>query len=218
MNKEHFLIELKIYLKPLPQRQQAIVLDKYETIFAERMSAGENEEAIAKQLGKPRAIAEEILNEFDIAVPEKQLERNGWQEIYPESLDEPMAEETFSHPYNSEYQTYETPQHSGFVRFCQVIGIICFNFLFMIWVIFSIIMFLFSGWLVSIVFVLSPILGGLSALSGINSVSMFELFLSILLFGLGIIGLLLLVPLTKFLAKSLRSYLQWTIQVMRGER
>ena len=61
MNKEHFLIELKIYLKPLSYQHQAAVLDKYEAIFDERMAAGEAEEQIAKNLGKPRSIAEEIL-------------------------------------------------------------------------------------------------------------------------------------------------------------
>lgn len=220
MNKEHFLIELKIYLKPLPQKQQAIVLNKYETLFAERLLNGESEEEIAKQLGKPRTIAEEILREFNIAVPEKQLERNGWQEIHPESVSptDYTEEETFAHPYDIEYQAYETPKHHGLIRFCQIIGILGFNCFFMIWVIFSIMMLFFSGWLTSLLFILSPILGGFSAISGITNISMFELFLSILLFGLGIIGLLLLVPLTKFFTKLLRNYLKWTIHVLRGER
>jgi uncharacterized membrane protein len=219
MNKEHFLIELKIYLKPLSAQQQIQVLNKYETLFDERVAAGETEEEIAKSLGKPRSIAEEILHEFDISVPEKKLGIDGWQEIPPA----PTADYDFSdnvayeHPYDDATQAYERPQHGPFVRFCQIIGILSLNFLLMIWIIFAIIMCFFGGWLAALAFLFSPILGGVSVLAGMNDASMFQLFLSIFLSGAGIIGLVILVPLTKFFGKLLKLYLQWNIRVLRGE-
>ncbi|MDA9471684.1 DUF1700 domain-containing protein [Enterococcus sp. 5H] len=218
MNKEHFLIELKIYLKPLSGQQQAFILNKYETIFNERSAAGEAEEEIAKNLGKPRAIAEEILQEFDISVPEKRLERDGWQEIQPEANTEQYTEETSEHPYDYAYQQYEQTRHNGFVRFCQVAGILSLNFLFAFWFIFAIILLFFSGWLIAVAFLFSPILGGFHVLSGLNDGSMFQLFASIFLFGGGIIGLLIMTPLTKFFGKVLKGYLHWNIRVLRGER
>ncbi|MGM0219575.1 DUF1700 domain-containing protein [Enterococcus sp. AZ126] len=217
MNKEHFLIELKIYLKPLTHQQQAFILNKYEVIFEERLAGGETEEEIAKNLGKPRGIAEEILQEFDITVPEKKLERDGWQEIQPTVSNDYQYEEIPEHPYDDDYRSYERPRHNGFVRFCQVIGVLSFNFLFMFWMIFAFIMFLFSGWLVAVIFLFSPIFGGISIFSSFNDGTMFELFFSIFLSGAGVIGLLILTPLTKFFGKVFKRYFQWNIRVLRGE-
>lgn len=217
MNKEHFLIELKIYLKPLTAQQQVFILNKYETIFEERLAVGETEEEIAKSLGKPRGIAEEILQEFDITVPEKKLERDGWQEIEPVANKDYYYEEVPEHPYEQTYHSYERPQHNGFTRFCQIAGVLSFNFLLMFWLIFAFVMVLFSCWLVAVVFLLSPVLGGISVSAGFNDGTMFQLFLSIFLSGAGVIGLLILTPLTKFFGKVFKRYLQWNIRVLRGE-
>jgi uncharacterized membrane protein len=216
MNKEHFLIELKIYLKPLTAQQQAFILNKYETIFDERLSEGETEEEIAKDLGKPRTIAEEILQEFDIQVPEKRLERDGWQEIQPAASYD-YYEEPTEHPYDDTYQSYERPKHSAFGRFCQVTGVILLNFLLMFWCIFSAVMLLLSFWLIALLFLFSPILGGISIFSGFNDAATFEMFVSIFLCGAGIIGLLILAPLTRFLGRGLKRYFLWNIRVLRGE-
>ncbi|MBO0471283.1 DUF1700 domain-containing protein [Enterococcus sp. DIV0242_7C1] len=216
MNKEHFLIELKIYLKPLTAQQQAFILEKYDNIFDERLANGEMEEEIAKDLGKPRTIAEEILEEFDITVPEKRLERDGWQEIPPATSYE-YYEETAEHPYDQAYQSYERPKHNGFVRFCQISGVILLNFLLMFWFIFSFAMLLFSGWFAAILFLFSPILGGISIFTGLNDASMFEMFVSVFLCGAGIIGLLILAPLTRFFGKVLKRYMLWNIRVLRGD-
>ncbi|MGG5343064.1 DUF1700 domain-containing protein [Enterococcus sp. AZ192] len=216
MNKEHFLIELKIYLKPLTAQQQAFILEKYDNIFDERLANGEMEEEIAKDLGKPRTIAEEILEEFDITVPEKRLERDGWQEIPPATSYE-YYEETAEHPYDQAYQSYERPKHNGFVRFCQISGVILLNFLLMFWFIFSFAMLLFSGWFAAILFLFSPILGGISIFIGLNDASLFEMFVSVFLCGAGIIGLLILAPLTRFFGKVLKRYMLWNIRVLRGD-
>lgn len=217
MNKEHFLIELKIYLKPLTNQQQALILNKYETIFEERSATGETEEQIAKSLGKPRGIAEEILQEFDISVPEKRIERDGWQEIQPIVNNDYYYEEELEHPYDDTYRSYERPHHSGFTRFCQIAGVLSFNFLFMFWMIFAAIMVFFACWLVAVVFLFSPILAGISVFAGFNDAAMFQLFVRIFLSGAGIVGIVILLPLTKFFGNCLRRYLQWNVRVLRGE-
>ncbi|MGX7265821.1 DUF1700 domain-containing protein [Enterococcus crotali] len=217
MNKEHFLIELKIYLKPLTNQQQALILNKYEAIFEERSATGETEEQIAKSLGKPRGIAEEILQEFDISVPEKRIERDGWQEIQPIVNNDYYYEEELEHPYDDAYRSYERPHHGGFTRFCQIAGVLSFNFLFMFWMIFAAIMVFFACWLVAVVFLFSPILAGISVFAGFNDAAMFQLFASIFLSGAGIVGIVILLPLTKFFGNCLRRYLQWNVRVLRGE-
>ena len=46
MNKEHFIIELKIYLKALNPKDQAIILAKYKALFDARVAEGETEEQV----------------------------------------------------------------------------------------------------------------------------------------------------------------------------
>lgn len=226
MNKEHFLIELKIYLKPLSNQQQLTILNRYDALFDEFMAEGETEEEIAKKLGKPRAIAEEVLQEFDIKVTEKKINRNDWQEFTPVT-DETKNEGRNNYSTDDYYSDFDDPenqnpyeqhQRSHFARICQIIGVLSLNFLFMFWVILSAIMLFFSCWLVAVIFLFTPIIGAYSIFSGFNDFAAFQLFLSVFLSGLGIIGILILTPLTKGLMNGLRKYFHWTILVLKGDR
>lgn len=223
MNKEHFLVELKIYLKSLSPKQQMTILDKYDQLFCERINLGETEEQIAKDLGKPKLIAEDILNEFDIKVPEKRMVHDGWKEIYPQKdVQEEFDYGTYYNPESDSEYPYEEPKlsyrnaHSPFVRFCQIVGILCLNFFLMIWLIFSMLMVCLAFWITAGAFILSPIIGTYSVLTNFNDYAFFQFFASIFLAGSGIIGLLILTPLTKWFFKFLRSYFQWNISVLRG--
>lgn len=225
MNKEHFLIELKIYLKSLSTKQQMTILNKYEELFNERLAMGETEEQIAKELGKPKTIAEEILKEFNIDIAEKKMVHDGWEEISPQKNSSEKFEygdyynfENDDDPYNESqsYSHYRQPVNSPFVRVCQVVGILALNFLLMIWVIFAMIMVFFSMWLASTIFIVSPILGIYSMLANMGDYGMLQLFASILFFGIGIIGSLILIPLTKWFAKGLKHYFKWNLFVLRG--
>lgn len=219
MNKEHFLIELKICLKAIAPQDQAIILEKYAIIFDERTAAGETEEQIAKSLGKPREIAEEILKEYDIEIPEQQRENDGWQEIEPDNsgMNYDSYYENFETPYDENTQMRYRPQHSPLARFFQVSGIVCLNLFLMIWIIFGIFMAFVGFWIAGVATILSPILGIYGVLMNYNNASLFQLSVSVFLFGASIIGWLLLVPLTKFVARIFRQYFQWNIAVLRGD-
>ncbi|MGL4696131.1 DUF1700 domain-containing protein [Enterococcus larvae] len=217
MNKEHFLIELKIYLKPLSYQQQAAILDKYEEIFDERAATGETEEQIAKSLGKPRAIAEEILQEFDIDVPDKRLTRDGWQEISSSQAHDDYDQYESEHPYefDDDYYYKRRPQSPG-MRALKICGLLAFDFLFMFWMFFAFAAVVFSLWLATIIFVLSPILGTYSLIVGFNDAGMFQLFFSIFLCGAGIIGTMILLPLTRLFFSSVKRYIGWHGVVFGG--
>lgn len=218
MNKEHFLIEMKIYLKPLPKEQLQLILEKYETIFDERIENGETEEQIAKDLGKPRNLAETILDEFGIEVPEKRIVKDNWQEFIPQKETEPYYNTDYTeHPYD-EHQEYPKPPQSPLFRMWKAIGIICLNFFLMIWLIFSIICGLFSVWVGEILLLVLPLLGTFVLVTNFSDPNVFQFFISILLFGIGIFGLLILMPITKFLGKAFIKYFQWNIHVLRGEK
>lgn len=224
MNKEHFLVELKIYLKSLSTKQQLVILNKYEKIFDTRIATGEAEEQIAKDLGKPKIIAEEILKEFNIDIVEKKMIHDGWKEISPQKNSTDKLEHSAYYStkngaapneYDS-YSYYRKPEHNIFVRFCQVTGILAFNFLFMFWIFFAVIMMLFSFWLASAIFLFSPILGIYSMLTTMGNYGSLQLFASILFFGIGIIASLILAPLTKWFAIGLKHYFKWNLFILKG--
>ncbi|QIL47904.1 HAAS domain-containing protein [Vagococcus hydrophili] len=50
MNKEHFLIELKLHLRQLSLTDQQAILQKYEDLFAEKIAEGLSEYQITKEL------------------------------------------------------------------------------------------------------------------------------------------------------------------------
>lgn len=200
MNKEHFLIELKIYLKPLPVQDQEPIIQKYETFFEERMTQGETEEVIAKSLGKPKQIAENILKEFDMPLKEKQLTQESWQEI-------PAATENWEEPLRKER------------NFLTMAFILCIDVFFMTWFVPFVCSMLIGGWLTAIALLLSPIILGFLSLISLFSTSFFTFYvlLSLFLFGSGIIGCLILHPLTKLCIYLAKQYINWHVAAFRKE-
>lgn len=211
MNKEHFLIELKIYLRPLSHEKQIDFLNKYEQIFEEQLAQGKSEELIAKELGKPLEIAEQILEDFDIPVFQKNLDKNGWHET--------QADFTIENNQSfSDYKSPTTPTHSSPIgHLFKILILLFFNLFFGIWMIFTFFIFLLSGWLVTITFLLSPVLAAFQFFLVYHNAAMFQLFASICLFGLGIIGLLILIPCSKLFFKGLKQYFFWSIRILRGD-
>lgn len=211
MNKEHFLIELKIYLKPLSQEQQLFFLDKYEEIFNERILNGESEELIAKELGKPIEIAEELLKEFNIPVSKKKIDQTGWYEV-------PSEDASYNYQQFAYQEEKMHPQKTtGIQHFFKVAMIFCLNFFFIIWIIFTFLMLLFAGWLVAGAFVMTPAFSAFQFLFTPIDMALFQLFVSICLFGIGIIGILILIPLTKLFFKGLKRYFVWTFHMIKGD-
>jgi len=212
MNKEHFLIELKLHLRQLSIIDQQAILDKYDAIFTEKMSEGLTEYQITKELGSPKKIATNILKNFDIEPTETPKTNNDWVEFSENSI----LDDNF--PYEHLHKNKYRSTNSGFIRFFQITGIICLNLFFMIWMIFCWAMVLILGWIMSIAFILSPTLGIISLINFSGSYGLFQLSISILLFGIGLIGLIIMFPFSKVSFKLLKNYGKWTFQVLKGER
>lgn len=211
MNKEHFLIELKIYLRPLSAEEQMNFLDKYEKIFEEQMAQGKSEELIAKELGKPIEIAEQILADFDLPIFQKNLNKQGWYETQPD----------LTMGNHQDFSNYSIPTHktnsSGIARLFKILALLFFNLCFGFWMIFTFFILLLSGWVVAATFILSPILAAFQLFFVYQNTAMLQIFASTFLFGLGIIGILILIPCSKIFFKGLKQYFFWTIRVLRGE-
>lgn len=212
MNQEHFLTELKIQLKPLQPQQVAYILETYRKTFTERIAAGEIDVAISKDLGSPQAIAADILKEFNIQPRGNTDSHDEWQEFTEPSKE---GQEHFNY-YNGPYQN-RTEKPSFFIRFCQIVGILAVNFFFMIWIIFSGLMLLMSFWLVTVILIASPILGLIVLASGSGAFVLFQLSVSLILGGLGLISLAIMLPISRYTFRFLKSYTRWTVNILRGK-
>ena len=62
MNKEHFFIELRLYLNQLSSEEQQAVIKTYEQIFDEKEALGMSEYEVTQVLPSPKQIAQTILN------------------------------------------------------------------------------------------------------------------------------------------------------------
>lgn len=203
MNKEHFLTVLKINLKQLSPKKREAVLKDYEDQLDSLVNEGLTEYEATKKLGNPKEITNAILAELNISTTDEPYEQDDWQEL--------------NHFDNDSSLENDNTSPSFFIRFCQIAGVILFNLLFMIWIIFAVLSVLFGGWLTVLVCLFSPIIGLITlALSG-GLAGLFQLFLSIAVCGIGFIGLSLAIPITKYTLKFLYQYLVWTLNVLRGD-
>ena len=57
MNREHFLIELKLHLRQLSLVDQQAILAKYDELFDEKLAQGLTEYQVTKELDSPKKIA-----------------------------------------------------------------------------------------------------------------------------------------------------------------
>ncbi|MGY3767145.1 DUF1700 domain-containing protein [Vagococcus vulneris] len=202
MNKEHFLIELKLHLRPLATDEQEKILNYYTEFFTKQQAEGLSEYEISQQLPHPKEIAQELLGSDYYDAFEQSQNRNDWQEFSVDEETEPYAE--------------SSEPESGVIRFIQVIGIICLNVLFMLWVIIVFASLLFAGWITALAFIISPALAGFNLFFVIDSFNFMQLFISLILCGSGIIGCLILKPITSGGFKLLKAYSKWNFYVLSG--
>lgn len=66
MNRDLFLRDLRNELTPLTLNEQEQIIDEYLSIFDFKREEGMSDEEIIKELGNPRDIANQFLNEFNI--------------------------------------------------------------------------------------------------------------------------------------------------------
>lgn len=210
MNKEHFLTELKIHLKGLPPKKISYILAMYNDKFDKLIRDGQTEPQISKSLGQPSKIATAILKEFGVTPKNITPPHDEWQEFTEKQTYHPYAEE-------SQLNTTRVKPASFFIRFCQIVGVLAFNLLFMLWMIFAGLCCLFGAWAVALVLAICPIAGIIAFFLSIGSVAFFQLFFGLALGGLGLIGIAIMLPLTKYSFRFLRYYWRWTMKTLRGE-
>lgn len=211
MNKEHFITELKIHLKALSHDQLTYVLQKYDLLFEERSKLGEREEVISKNLGNPKELAYEILADFNIPYQQTSNQQDDWIELTDDLQKNPFLDE-------SQYASYQTERphtSSFFVRFCQISGILFLNFLFMFWVLLTIGLVIFSGWIASVALLISPFFGIFALMTTSGAIGLFQFFFGILLLGVGLLVIFIVTKATSYFSRFLKGYVKWTYNILR---
>lgn len=214
MNKEHFLTELKINLKALPPQQVAYILQIYTEKFDQYLAEGLSEVMVSKELGNPQEIANEILTEFGVQKPTTESNSDEWQEFTTDN------DHTNHGPYYQSYdRDYQVPKEkpSFFIRFCQIVGLLALNFLFMFWMIGAAVMMIGAFWLVVGALMLAPIVGVFLFTTSFGTFALFQLFVSIALGGVGLVGLAIMVPITRYSFRFIKYYIRWNLNVLRGK-
>lgn len=228
MNEEYFLTELSIYLKPLPTEKKEEIIASYRQLFQEGVTAGLAEEVIAKDLGKPKDLAAEILKEFHITFQDKKIYQNGWQEFQPRfrTYEGPRFDENdyiqsqnedFS--YEKDYSSYQNANnlplgHGPLVKILLVL----FNLFIMIWLVLTVFFALVAAWLTVAIFLASPFISLVFFFSLPTSIGLFQLAISIILFGLGLLGIVIGRPITSFFTRLNREYWQFNRKIFHSTR
>lgn len=233
MNKEHFLTELTIYLKPLSSKERAEILATYEELFQDGLAQGQTEEVIAKGLGKPKDIAADILAEHHLDFQEKKIYRNVWQEFKPEHRkyegprfdqkdyttsqaknNQQTQEVQDDFPYAEQYGDYRRPPKSQSVL--KKLMLLAFNLLIFIWAWFSIFMTCIACWLTVVVLLCAPLIGvGLFFFLPFSA-AIFQMAIAMILFGCGLLGVCVGRPITHFFFSLTKRYWRFNRTVFSG--
>lgn len=205
MNKEHFLIELKLNLTNLPPEKVSAILAEYEETFAAELTAGKSEEQIANELGHPKQLAAERLIQFGITPKPKEASysQGDWVDLDSER-----------EKVNDEIETKQS--YSPFIQFIKAVFIIGFNLFFVLTPVIIFLFCLLGAWVTGIAFSFSPIFGIFGLLGTYSVATVFQTFMTILICGIGLVMLAICYPLTRVSAKLFRRYLEWMRRAIVG--
>lgn len=206
MNKEHFFIELRLYLNQLSKEEQEAIISTYEQIFEEKAEKGLSEYEITQTLPSPKQIAQAILEELGLTFDTSSKIEDDWVEITQDT--------DYSYENRNQYAQNDTKLSRTF----QILGLGALNLFFMFWVIILIFTLLISGWIVALVFMVSPLVSLYLLGTAMSTYAWFQFFAALILCGIGILGFLIIKPITKGALKLFMIYHKWCWNVLRGGR
>lgn len=206
MNKEHFMIELKLSLRDLSENDRQDVMSDYIEHFENGLAQGKSEEQIAKELGNPKQIAKEILAMYGIEAKQQgpEFSQGDW-----------VAFETHQPFQETNYLPKEN--HDGFLkRLMKGAALFFFNLIFILAPVLTILGFLLAGWIIAITFSLLPLAGIYMLITAFSTIALFQFALTIVFCGVGLLLIALGYPLTLLFAKLMKRYVLWNIYVVFG--
>ncbi|MGX7419095.1 DUF1700 domain-containing protein [Carnobacterium gallinarum] len=208
MNKEHFMIELKLSLRDLSEDERQTVMEDYLEHFENGLLEGKTEEQIAKELGQPRQLAKEILANYGIEskVKSPEFSQGDWVAFENEKS---TYEELYTKP-----RRHNT--NSPLMTVFKFIGLAFFNLVVVLGPAIAIFSCVLAGLFIGGAFTLLPLVGIYTIITGFSVVALFQLSMSILFAGAGILLLAAMYPLSKLLCKLTKIYILWNVRTIFG--
>ncbi|WP_342553187.1 DUF1700 domain-containing protein [Paenibacillus sp. FSL R7-0652] len=198
MNRQQFMQAMEKHLRPLDPLERAELLADYDQHFAIGLREGRSEEEISRELGRPEEIAREALGD--------RYEAHTYSDI--------SGTDPFYAPPFGERQPAVNRNRAA-RNFFALIGLIFLNLMLMIPIGLS----LWSVWLTIAgmsLLTLAPVAAIVDYLF-LNHLEKAEIFVSIGLFGIGI----LFAFASKFVFRAFKTitlqYIRWNAKVMKGD-
>lgn len=98
-----------------------------------------------------------------------------------------------------------------------IIGLAFFNLMIVLGPVIGVFGLLFGGWVTGASFIATPLFFVVSIIISPASFELFNMFITLVLLGLGIFILLGMQPLTKFVWNLLRRYIDFNVKIIKGE-
>ncbi|HCT95449.1 DUF1700 domain-containing protein [Vagococcus sp.] len=213
MNEQHFLTELKIYLRPLQPRQIEAILMHYHQIFQEKKQEGLSEPEISASLAAPKDIAKKILNELgfhNVNISKKRHQESDWQELTDDDI-------RLRNQYDYEQYFTAPPKRTSFtIKLLKWLGLLAFNLFFFVWILVGIFFMIGSFWLLVSLLLASPFVTIILPLWESYSFVWLQLFVSLVLFGIGLIGAVIMRYITSYFFKFVRHYIRAIKSMLKG--
>lgn len=209
MNKEHFMIELKLSLRDLSETERQAVMEDYAEHFETGLLEGKSEEQIAKELGQPRQLAKDILASYGVEpkIKSPEFSQGDWVPFENEKMDYPE--------FDTKPRRRNT--NSPLMTVCKFICLGFFNLVFLLGPAIAFVTCILTGWILGGTFMLLPLVGIYSIVTAFSVISLFQLSVSILLAGVGLLLIVIaMYPLTILTYKVINKYVRWNIRTIFG--
>lgn len=197
MNRLEFMTMMKKGLYPLEAQERNELLNDYEQHFEMGLSEGKSEKEIALELGNPDDLIKEVLGDRYAPSPDEEL----------------------GSYHGANYSSAPLPKASRGVtsRFFTAIGLVLLNLILALPILATIWALWVSFAAVSVAGLIAPVLALLDFIFIEKQVVLPELFVSITLFGVGILVGILTLPLMKKLARWTAGYFNWNRIALKGK-
>lgn len=198
MNRQKFMQDMEMYLRPMDRIERAELLADYDQHFVLGLREGRSEEDIARELGRPEEIAREALGD-----------RYNAHETSDTSGVDPFYAPTFREMQPPSSRNRATR------NFFAAVGLIFLNLMLMIPIGLS----LWSVWLTLAglsLLVLAPVAAAVDYLF-LGHFEKAEIFISIGLFRIGILFAIASKSVFRAFKVITLQYIRWNARVMRGD-
>ncbi|MGX6962640.1 DUF1700 domain-containing protein [Vagococcus xieshaowenii] len=207
MYEHTYLQKLNDALINIPSKEKTLILTYYQELIHKEHLTDQSEETIIQALGDPVIIAAAILKKNRAKTSQSPYEQQGWQEWSDQGMDDKFDTK----------KSKRTRPYSKLQRVLQILGLLFINLTLMFWLFLCIGILIVCGWIVSITFVISPIILIAAYFTPYLTYPLFSLSIGCVLFGLGIVGCYLCKTLTKYFWRVTKYYFYANLHVLRGD-